>query len=36
MKPIPYITTQQMIEVDTLMMDHYKIALLQMIENAGY
>ena len=36
MKPIPYITTQQMIEVDALMMDFYKIGLLQMMENAGY
>ncbi len=36
MKPVPYITTQQMIEVDELMMEHYEIELLQMMENAGF
>jgi len=32
---IPSITTAQMIEVDRLMMEEYKISLLQMMENAG-
>lgn len=32
---IPQITTQQMIEVDRLMIDHYGITLFQMMENAG-
>jgi len=32
---IPKITTEQMIEVDRLMMEDYKISLLQMMENAG-
>ena len=32
---IPYVTTEQMIEVDRAMIDDYKIALLQMMENAG-
>ena len=35
MKPVPYVTTQQMIEVDKLMMEHYGIELMQMMENAG-
>jgi len=32
---VPQITTQQMIEVDHLMIDHYGITLFQMMENAG-
>ncbi len=36
MRPVPYITTQQMIEVDKLMMEYYEIELLQMMENAGF
>ena len=32
---IPYITTQQMIEVDRLMVDVFGIQLVQMMENAG-
>jgi NAD(P)H-hydrate epimerase len=32
---IPFLTTEQMIEVDRAMMDDYKIDLLQMMENAG-
>ena len=32
---VPQITTEQMIEVDRLMMDDYKITLIQMMENAG-
>jgi len=32
---IPKITTTQMIEVDRLMMEDYKISLIQMMENAG-
>lgn len=32
---IPYLTTEQMIEVDRAMMDDYKIELIQMMENAG-
>ncbi len=32
---IPYLTTQQMIEVDRLMVDVYGIQLVQMMENAG-
>ena len=32
---IPKITTAQMIEVDRLMMEDYKISLIQMMENAG-
>jgi NAD(P)H-hydrate epimerase len=32
---IPYLTTQQMIEVDRLMVDVYGIQLIQMMENAG-
>jgi len=32
---IPFITTSQMIEVDRLMVEKYKITLIQMMENAG-
>lgn len=32
---IPYITTQQMVEVDRLMVEEYGIQLIQMMENAG-
>lgn len=32
---IPVLTTQQMIEVDKLMIEEYKIELIQMMENAG-
>jgi len=32
---IPYLTTEQMIEVDRAMMEDYKIELMQMMENAG-
>ena len=32
---IPYLTTQQMIEVDRLMVDVFGIQLVQMMENAG-
>ena len=32
---IPSITTEQMIEVDRLMIEVYKIELIQMMENAG-
>lgn len=32
---IPFISTQQMIEVDRLMMEDYGIQLIQMMENAG-
>ncbi len=32
---IPYLNTQQMIEVDRAMMQDYKIELIQMMENAG-
>ncbi|HHH52607.1 MAG TPA: hypothetical protein ENK91_03030, partial [Bacteroidetes bacterium] len=32
---IPYITTDQMIEVDRLMIEEYGINLFQMMENAG-
>jgi NAD(P)H-hydrate epimerase len=32
---IPAITTEEMIEVDRLMIDHYGISLFQMMENAG-
>ena len=31
----PKIDTEQMIEVDRLMMDEYHIGLIQMMENAG-
>jgi len=33
---IPYLTTEQMIEVDRAMMEDYKIELIQMMENAGH
>lgn len=32
---IPYVTTEQMIEVDRAMIEDYKIELIQMMENAG-
>ncbi len=32
---IPYVTTEQMIEVDRAMLEDYHIALIQMMENAG-
>jgi len=32
---IPNLTTDEMIEVDRLMMDEYHIELIQMMENAG-
>lgn len=32
---IPYITTEQMVEVDRAMIDDYHIELMQMMENAG-
>jgi NAD(P)H-hydrate epimerase len=35
MKNIPALTTSQMVEVDRLMIEHYKISLVQMMENAG-
>lgn len=34
-KSIPHITTEQMIEVDRLMVEEYGILLIQMMENAG-
>ena len=34
-KPVPYVNTTQMIEVDRAMMEDYKIELIQMMENAG-
>lgn len=34
-KEVPFLTTQQMIEVDRAMMEDYKIELIQMMENAG-
>ena len=34
-KKVPRITTEEMIEVDRLMMEKYKIELIQMMENAG-
>lgn len=33
--PIPYLSTEQMIEVDRAMIEDYKIDLIQMMENAG-
>lgn len=33
--PVPSITTEQMIEVDRLMIEEYHIELIQMMENAG-
>ena len=32
---IPYLTTQQMMEVDRAMIEDYQISLIQMMENAG-
>ncbi|MEO1058568.1 MAG: NAD(P)H-hydrate epimerase [Actinomycetota bacterium] len=32
---IPYLTTEQMVEVDRLMIEQYRIELIQMMENAG-
>ena len=32
---VPFVTTEQMIEVDRAMMEDYKIELIQMMENAG-
>ncbi len=34
-KAIPYLTLEEMIEVDRLMVDHFGIELVQMMENAG-
>lgn len=34
-KPVPYVNTSQMIEVDRAMIEDYKIELIQMMENAG-
>ena len=34
-RAIPYLTTEQMIEVDRAMMEDYQIILIQMMENAG-
>ena len=34
-KELPKLTTEQMIEVDRLMIEEYKIELFQMMENAG-
>lgn len=34
-KNIPFITTEQMIEVDRIMMEDFRISLTQMMENAG-
>lgn len=34
-RKIPHLTTDQMIEVDRLMIDDYRIELIQMMENAG-
>jgi NAD(P)H-hydrate epimerase len=34
-KPVPYLLVEEMIEVDRLMVDHYGIQLVQMMENAG-
>ena len=34
-KPLPYLSTDQMIEVDRAMIEDYKIELIQMMENAG-
>jgi len=35
-KDVPYVTTEQMIEVDRAMMEDYKIELIQMMENARH
>ncbi len=32
---VPYLTTEQMVEVDRAMMEDFKIELIQMMENAG-
>jgi NAD(P)H-hydrate epimerase len=32
---VPYLTTEQMVEVDRLMIEDFKIELIQMMENAG-
>ena len=32
---VPFITKEEMIEVDRLMVEKYKISLIQMMENAG-
>ena len=32
---IPYLTTEQMVEVDRVIIEAYKIELIQMMENAG-
>ncbi len=32
---VPYVTTEQMIEVDRAMIEDYRIDLIQMMENAG-
>jgi NAD(P)H-hydrate epimerase len=32
---VPYLTTEQMIEVDRAMVEDYRIELVQMMENAG-
>jgi NAD(P)H-hydrate epimerase len=32
---LPYVTTEQMIEVDRAMMEDVRIELMQMMENAG-
>jgi hypothetical protein len=32
---VPYLTTEQMIEVDRAMIEDYHIELIQMMENAG-
>lgn len=34
-KEVPYLSTEQMIEVDRAMMEDFKIELIQMMENAG-
>lgn len=36
MDGVPYVTTDQMREVDRLMVEEYGIVLLQMMENAGH
>jgi NAD(P)H-hydrate epimerase len=35
-KQIPYLTAEQMIEVDRLMVEEYGVQLIQMMENAGH
>jgi NAD(P)H-hydrate epimerase len=34
-RQIPFLTTEQMVEVDRLMIEEYQISLVQMMENAG-